>query len=95
MLLSADGTMSFRGGFAFYNPSTWQAGASARQLVISLGGDAEFPALATAQELRRNTSSLIRADAKQREMEFRIDSDEPSIAFGGFYFYRKPTCSAV
>ncbi len=95
MLLNTDGSMRFRGGFAFYNPSTWKTGATAQQIIISLGGDAEFPVMATAQELRKGSSSLIRADARQREMEFRLNSKNESIAFGGFYFYRKPTCSAV
>ena len=96
MLLENDGSLRFRGGFAFYNPSKWHTGATPQQLVISLGGDAEFPLLASEQELRNKSSSLIRIDTSRREMEFRINGkNQPPIAFGGFYFYRKPTCSAV
>lgn len=96
MVLYSDGTLNFRGGFKFYNPGAWRQGSKPGRLVITLGGDAEFPKLAAEQELQAVPPALVRFDAARRELEFSIDGNgQRRIAIGGFYFFRSASCGAA
>ena len=96
VVLTADGVATFRGGFQFFNPGSWRAGNTPKSLVITLGGDTEFPTQAAMQELRARPPALRRFDAARRELEFTVDGGkERRIAIGGFYFYRSATCGAA
>ncbi len=92
IVMQPDGTLAFKGGFAFFNPSTWKHGTKPETIVIQLGGTADFPNSSTQSD----SPNLLHADPKTRELEFQIRSAPDNfISLGGFNFYRTERCSAV
>ena len=96
MVLYSDGVVNFRGGFQFYNPGAWRQGSKPGTLIITLGGDTEFPKQAAEQELQAVPPALIRFEVARRELEFSIDGNgQRRIGIGGFYFFRSASCGAA
>ncbi len=94
MVMQADGSVQFRGGFKFFNPGTWRTGSKPDHLVLSLGGSAPFPTASANQALKLRPASLLHFDAGRRELEFLVNAAPMSfISFGGFYFYKTERCS--
>lgn len=96
MLMHDDGSLLFRGGFAFFNPGKWRTGASPGELIVTLGGITTFPLASANDEIRRKNRPLRSVDPTRRELVFKL-SNSPSDALniGGFYFLRATKCSAV
>jgi hypothetical protein len=95
MLLQSDGSLVFRGGFQFYNPSAWRREArDGDKLVITLGGTAEFPTDVYKEQLPKHIGGLTGYDEKRREIVYRFDASVPFLNFGNFYFYRVDACHA-
>lgn len=92
MVFQADGVLSFRGGFAFYNPSRWQR-ASGNQLAITLGGEGAFPTEVLRQTLAQQSGGLVAFEEKTRSLVYR--SESPFLNFGNFYFYPVERCHAA
>lgn len=93
MLLQPDGTLTFRGGFGFYNPATWRRTEN-DGLVLTLGGREPFPVEVFQDLLSRHNGGLLGFDAKRREVSYRFAPSTEAIDFAGFYFYRVQACQA-
>lgn len=93
MLLQADGSLVFRGGFGFYQPSTWRR-ADNDILIITLGGKEPFPTEVLKEQLPKHAGGLLGFDEKRREITYRFDAQTEFLNFGNFYFYRSATCHA-
>lgn len=88
MLLQSDGSLLFKGGFLFYNPSAWRRDAGDGELLtITVGGSKPFPEGPVA-------AGLVRSDASRRELTYRFGPSAQAIDFAGFYFYRVNACQA-
>jgi hypothetical protein len=95
MLLQPDGSLLFRGGFAFYNPGVWRRADNNKEiLIVTLGGTEPFPAPVLKEQLPKKIGGLISFDEKRREMTYRFDAKTEFLNFGNFYFYRAETCHA-
>lgn len=95
MLLQSDGSVLFRGGFLFYNPSTWRREPKdSDTLIITLGGKAEFPTQVYKEQLPQHIGGLVGYNEKRREIAYRFDASVPFLNFGNFYFYRVDACHA-
>lgn len=92
MVFQPDGVLSFRGGFAFYNPSHWKR-SSDKQLAITLGGDGAFPTEVLRETLAQKSGGLISYEEKTRSLVYRSDSS--FLNFGNFYFYPVERCHAA
>lgn len=92
MVFQADGVLSFRGGFAFYNPSRWER-ANGGQLAITLGGEGAFPSAVLRETLAQKSGGLIAFEEQRRRLVYR--SDTPFLNFGNFYFYPVERCHAA
>ncbi len=92
MLLEADGSLVFRGGFGFYQPSTWRR-ADNDILILTLGGKEPFPT-EVFKQLPKHVGGLLSFDEKRREVTYRFDAKTEFLNFGNFYFYRAATCHA-
>lgn len=93
MLLQADGSLVFRGGFGFYNPSSWRR-AGKDELVVTLGGKEPFPTEVFKDLLPKHVGGLLSFDEKRREVSYRFDAKTEFLNFGNFYFYRAEACHA-
>ena len=93
MLLQADGSLVFRGGFAFYNPSSWRK-AGDDVVVMTLGGKEPFPAEVFKEQLPKHAGGLLSFDEKRREVTYRFNAKTDFLNFGNFYFYRSESCHA-
>ncbi len=92
MRLMADGALRFDGGFDFFNPGRWSQDSGAAELRLRLGGAGAFPAALVNEQLKQHAGGLLRADAAQRTLVYRMGPATQSLALGGFVFYRKPAC---
>jgi hypothetical protein len=93
MLLQPDGSLIFRGGFAFYNPGTWRR-TDNDVLTITLGGTEPFPTPVFKEQLPKHIGGLLGFDEKRREITYRFDAKTEFLNFGNFYFYRAASCHA-
>ena len=93
MLLQTDGSLVFRGGFAFYNPSSWRK-AGDDVLILTLGGKEPFPAEVFKEQLPKHAGGLLSFDEKRREVTYRFNAKTEFLNFGNFYFYRSESCHA-
>lgn len=93
MLLQADGSLVFRGGFAFYNPSSWRR-ADNDVVIITLGGKEPFPTEVFKEQLPKHDGGLLSFDEKRREVTYRFNAKTDFLNFGNFYFYRSESCHA-
>jgi hypothetical protein len=92
MLMQPDGTLAFKGGFAFFNPGTWKYGTKPETIVIQLGGTADFP----NNSSKSDSPNLLHANPKTRELEFQIrPAPDNYISVGGFNFFRTERCNAA
>jgi hypothetical protein len=94
MLLHPDGTLTFRGGFQFYNPGKWRRDARSGELILTLGGDNAFPTEVFKEQLPKHIGALAGYDEKERKVVYRTDAATPFLNFGNFYFYRNASCHA-
>jgi len=92
MRLMADGKLRFDGGFDFFNPGHWSQDSGAAELRLRLGGTAPFPAQLVSEQLKQHEGGLLRADAAQRTLVYRVGPATQTLALGGFVFYRQPAC---
>ncbi|MBV7538543.1 hypothetical protein KW842_22455 [Duganella sp. sic0402] len=92
MLLQSDGSLVFKGGFDFYNPSAWRREGDA--LLITVGGKAPFPAELYKEQLPKHIGGLMAYDEKRREITYRLNASTEFINFDNFYFYRAERCHA-
>lgn len=92
MLLQPDGKLAFKGGFAFYEPSTWRR--NGETLIITLGGKEPFPAEVFKEQAPKHSGGLLGFDEKRREITYRFNAKTEFLNFGNFYFYRAQTCHA-
>jgi hypothetical protein len=90
MLLQPDGSLVFRGGFAFYNPGTWRTDNDV--LTVTLGGTEPFPTPVFKEQLPKRSGGLLGFDEKRREITYRFDAKTEFLNFGNFYFYRAVSC---
>ena len=88
MVMKADGSLQFQGGFKFFNPGLWRVGSKPNHLIVTLGGHGPFPTQAVL-------APLLSVDPKRRELAFVVDasSTKAFITVGGFYFYKVERCS--
>lgn len=93
MVLQADGNLEFRGGFAFYNPSSWRR-TDHDVVIITLGGTEPFPTEVFKEQLLKHVGGLLSFDEKRREVTYRFNARTDFLNFGNFYFYRTATCHA-
>lgn len=93
ILLQSDGSVVFRGGFAFYSPSFWRR-TDNDVLTITLGGKEPFPAAIFKEQLPKHAGGLLSVDEKRREISYRFNAKTEFLNFGNFYFYRVDTCHA-
>jgi len=93
MLLQSDGSLQFRGGFAFYNPSAWRR-VDQNTLIITLGGSGPFAVDVYKDQLPKRIGGLTAYDEKRRELVYHFDAKAEFLNFGNFYFYRSETCHA-
>jgi hypothetical protein len=93
MLLQDDGTLTFKGGFQFYNPGKWRQDAV--RLTITLGGDQPFPADAAKEQLHAKVGALAAYNEQRRELAYTVTPSTPFVGVGNFYFYRTQACQAV
>jgi hypothetical protein len=93
MLLQADGSLVFRGGFAFYNPSSWRR-ADNDVVIITLGGKEPLPVDVLKEQLPKHAGGLLSFDEKRREVTYRFNAKTEFLNFGNFYFYRSESCHA-
>jgi len=95
MLLQADGSLLFKGGFAFYNRSAWRRDAKdAELLTIAVGGNGPFPEGLKSQQSGKQAGALVGYDEKRREITYRFGPATDALNFAGFYFYKADTCRA-
>lgn len=92
MLLQSDGKLVFKGGFDFYDPSTWRRDGDV--LVITVGGKAPFPAALYKEQLPKRIGGLTGYNEKRREISYRFDASTEFLNFDNFYFYRAERCHA-
>lgn len=92
MLLQSDGSLLFKGGFDFYNPSAWRRDGDV--LVITIGGKAPFPAELYKEQLPKHVGGLTGYNEKRRELAYRFGPSAEFVNFDGFYFYRAEGCHA-
>ncbi len=96
LLMRADGSLQFKGGFTFFNPGSWRAGSRPGAMVITLGGSTAFPTASAQQSLSARPRSLERFDAGRRELHFQVgEAKTDFLDIGGFYFYRAERCHAA
>jgi hypothetical protein len=99
MTLAQDGALKFEGGFAFFNPARWTYDAAAQEMRIVLGGSATFPAplepdMKKTDPATPHQGHLLRFDAAQRSVTYRVRQDTDAIDFAGYKFYRNRACVA-
>jgi hypothetical protein len=95
MLLQADGGLVFRGGFAFYTPSSWRRAEHDKDiLIITLGGKQPFPTEVLKEQVPKHIGGLLGFDEKRREISYRFNASTEFLNFGNFYFYRSESCHA-
>jgi hypothetical protein len=96
MTFESSGTLRFKGGYLFYNPSRWAKVAGDPKLIqIRLGGKQAFPTRVAKQQLEGNpTGSLASFDERARSLVYRIGFGNAPIEFGGLIFYREAKCDA-
>lgn len=92
MVFQADGVLAFRGGFAFYNPSSWKRGVNG-ELAVTLGGDGEFPTEVLRETLGQKNGGLVAYEEKTRSIVYKTGTDY--LNFGNFYFYPVERCHAA
>ena len=96
MLMHADGSLRFRGGFSYFNTGTWRQGNKPGAIVITLGGSMAFPTASAKDALKARPRSLESFDAAQRELQFDVKASADSfLTVGGFNFFRSARCNAV
>ena len=93
MVFEASGTLRFKGGYMFYNPSRWsKAKDGFNRIEVFLGGNTPFPAAAVEGQITHSgNTGLIEFDAAKRKLVYQIGIAEP-INFGGFFFYQQNGC---
>lgn len=95
MLLQSDGSLVFKGGFVFYNPSTWRRDSKDGELLtITVGGKKQFPEGLSKEQPPDRSGGLVGYDVQRREITYRFGAATEAINFAGFYFYRAETCQA-
>jgi len=92
MVFQADGELAFRGGFAFYNPSSWKRGSNG-ELSVTLGSDGEFPAQVLREALGQKNGGLVAYEEKTRSLVYKTGGEY--LNFGNFYFYPVERCHAA
>nr|WP_315259567.1 hypothetical protein [uncultured Duganella sp.] len=92
MLLQSDGSLLFKGGFDFYNPSAWRRDGDV--LVITVGGKTPFPAALYKEQLPKQIGGLTGYNEKRREITYRFGAATDFLNFDNFYFYRAERCHA-
>ena len=92
MLMQADGTVAFKGGFQFYQPGSWRQDGQTGMLTLTLGGSAPFPSDIVKMQLRSKIGALTAYNEQRRELTYKVGANTPFIALGNFYFYRTETC---
>lgn len=97
MIFEPNGTLRFKGGFLYYNPSRWSKVDVDPELIrIHLGGKAAFPAAVARQQLERDPNgSLASYDPKHRLLVYRIGFGNVPIQFNGFVFTPKANCAGA
>jgi hypothetical protein len=92
MLMQADGTLAFKGGFQFYSPGKWRQDDG--HLTITLGGTEPFPAEISKEQLQSKVGALKAYNAQRRELTYKTTPAPDFIGLGNFYFYRADSCHA-
>jgi len=92
MVFQADGVLSFRGGFAFYNPSSWKRGGNG-ELAVTLGGEGAFPTEVLRDTLAQKSGGLLAYEEKTRSLVYQTGGEY--LNFGNFYFYPVERCHAA
>ena len=91
-----NGTLRFKGGYLFYNPSRWSRVAGNPELVrVHLGGKAPFPSQVAQAQLKRDPNgSLAAFDERKRTLVYRIGFGNIPLEFNGFIFHPSEKCDA-
>jgi hypothetical protein len=91
-----NGTLRFKGGYLFYNPSRWNRIAGSPELIqVRLGGKAPFPLeVAQAQVKKNPNGSLVAFNQDTRTLMYRIGFGNIPLEFNGFVFYLSEQCDA-
>lgn len=104
IVMQADGSLRFVGGFLFFDPGNWRVDPSSGLTALTLGGSGPFPgrsgpasaaAGAARQAGRPAPAVVLHSDPSKRRLDYRIDAGTPAIEFAGFVFFRSPSCSAA
>lgn len=95
LLLEADGSMRFRGGFVFFNPGRWTRDGATGATSLVLGGDAIFPIESPTRQTRDYASATAPFDPKTRTLRYRITAADTALEFAGLIFQRSTGCGAV
>ena len=74
MTFEPNGTLRFKGGYLYYNPSRWSQVKSDPELVqIRLGGSVAFPGTVAKEQVAKTPNgSLASFDVKRRLLVYRI-----------------------
>jgi len=95
MLFMSDGSLQFRGGFLFFNPSQWARDTDPQVRRIMLGGDVPFSRDGNSGPRTDHVAVSRSFDPSTRSLRYRIASTDQALEFGGLIFYRSATCSAL
>jgi hypothetical protein len=95
MIFQSDGTLTFRGGFAFYNPSKWRNDINTGEVVITIGGVTPFPSEVLKQALSKKIGALVGYEENGRKIIYKIDASTEFIDFVDFHFYPSDSCHAT
>ena len=90
MTFEPSGTLLFRGGFEFYNPSTWEHDRREEAVFVVLGGSWPFPTSPLQFQLEHAPATLRRIDASRRLLVFPFRSDTRVLQFQTFNFTSGP-----
>jgi hypothetical protein len=94
MTFEPNGTLSFKGGFVWYNPSRWNKVTGTAELIeIRLGGKRAFPAAVAEEQLKHEPNgSLASFNARRRLLVYRIGFGNVPLLFNGLLFEPSERC---
>lgn len=95
LILDADGSLRFRGGFLFFNPGRWRRDVATGTTSLVLGGNAPFPIEAVHRQSQEYAAAIAPFDPGTRTLRYRIAAADRALEFAGLVFRRSATCSAI
>lgn len=95
MVIAADGSLRFVGGFLFFNPGRWTRDAASGSTRLVLGGDVGFPIGPVTRKTRDYVVPSAPFDSRTRTLRYRITAADTQLEFAGLVFRRSQSCSAT